>query len=691
MPPLVTFAQQGQIGIIALNNPPVNALSHGLRTSLCELLAQAFLDEAIRAVVIWCEGRTFVAGADIREFGKVALAPDVPEVVEFIDTAKKPVIAALHGTALGGGLELALACHYRVALASTRLGLPEVTLGLLPGAGGTQRLPRLIGVGGALELIVGGAPISAPKAHTLGLVDAIVAEPLRENAQAFAERVLLERRPLRRVSELVAKLEAPDQLEAYATRIAETSRGFLAPFHCIEAIKAAVDLPFAEGLVRERQLFVELMGSPQSKAQRHAFFGERDVAKTPDLPNDAPTRPLRSIALVGCGGRAHALAVALAAAGVPITLLANTQAELDVGVAAIRISAAAVDTGGGPGGADTEERTALLRCTLDAHCLSDADLIVEASATDVTAQRSNLARIDAAAKPGAIVATTLSFTDIDSIASCTKRADSVVGLHFHQGGAARVVENVRARDTAPDVSATALKLVKALGKIPVLVRGPVGSRMFTEYLREALLLLEEGALPEQVDRVLCDFGFRLGPFAHSDQSGLDIEWHRRKLRFDSLDDRAQACNLLDRICEQGRFGLEAGLGFYRYDAGGARTPDPTIEALLLLHCKERGILRRTIEDREIVERCLFAAINEGARLLEEGVAARPIEIDMIWIHGYAFPVYRGGPMFYADQLGLPSLRQAMLEYAAQPGLGHHRPAPLVERLASPAQAFYRGV
>ncbi|HEU5076282.1 MAG TPA: enoyl-CoA hydratase-related protein [Polyangiaceae bacterium] len=679
MPPLVTFAQHGQIGIIALNNPPVNALSHGVRKSLCELLAQAFANEAIRAVVIWCEGRTFIAGADIREFGKVPLAPDVPEVVEFIDTAKKPVIAALHGTALGGGLELALACHYRVALASTRLGLPEVTLGLLPGAGGTQRLPRLIGVGAALEMIVGGGLITAPKAHTLGLVDAIVAEPLRENAQAFAERVLLERRPLRRVSELVATLDAPGQLEAYASSIAQKSRGFLAPFHCIEAIKAAVDLPFTEGLARERQLFVELMGSPQSKAQRHAFFAEREVAKAPDLPDDTPTRPLGSIAVLGCGRLARAVARTFADAGLPVTLLADTQAELEDA------------TSGGLGSADPEARSAHVRCTLDASCLSDADLVVEASATDVTAQRSNLARIDAAAKPGAILATTLPYTDIDSIASCTKRSDSVVGLHFHRGGAARVVENVRARDTAPEVSATAMKLVKTLGKIPVLVRGPVGSRMFTEYLREALLLLEEGALPEQVDRVLCEFGFQLGPFAQSDQSGLDIEWHRRKLRFDSLDQRAQACNLLDRICEQGRFGVEAGLGFYRYDADGRPTPDPAIETLLVLHSKERGILRRTIGEREILERCLFAAINEGARLLEEGVAPRPIDIDMIWIHGYAFPVYRGGPMFYADQVGLPNIRQSMLEYAARPGLGHHEPASLLERLASQGQSFYRVV
>ena len=687
MSPLVTLEKYGNLGVVALNNPPVNALSHGVRKSLVELLARAFADASIEALVIWCEGRTFIAGADIREFGKTPLAPDVPEVVELIDTAKKPVIAALHGTALGGGLELALACHFRVALATTRVGFPEVTLGLLPGAGGTQRLPRLVGVAAALDLTVHGQLISAAQALALGLVDAVVEAPLRESALAFAETVLLDGRPVRRVSQLVARLDAPGQLDAYEASIAQRCRGFLAPFHCIEAIRAAVELPFGEGLLRERALFVELMDSSESKAQRHAFFAEREVTKVPGLPDDTAPRTLQSVVVVGCGTRARAIGACLAEAALSVTLLAGTQEELDSGVAALRVSSAG-EVHARLDGANTKVRWGSMSCSLDAGLLNDADLIVEAGAGDVTAQRSSLGRVDAVAKPGAILVATSPYADIDNIAACTKRPEAVVGVHFHQRGAARVVENIRARDTAPEVSATLMKLAKSLGKTPVLVRGAVGSRMFTEYLREALFLLEEGALPEQVDRVLHDFGFQTGPFAESDVDGLDIEWHRRKVRFDSLDQRARACSLLDQICEQGRFGLAAGAGFYRYDADGNPTHDPAIEDLLVLHSKDRGIVRRTISDQEILERCLFSLINEGARVLEEGVAPRPLDIDMIWIHGYGFPVYRGGPMFYADQLGLASVQGAMRGYAAEAWGVHQTPAPLIERLAHGLKGFY---
>lgn len=688
MTPLVTLTKHGNLGIVVLNNPPVNALSHGVRKALSELLLQAFADPSIAAVVLCCEGRTFIAGADIREFGKTPLPPDVPEVVELIDAATKPVIAALHGTALGGGLELALACQHRVALATTRVGFPEVTLGLLPGAGGTQRLPRLVGVGAALELIVKGKLISAAEAQALGLVDAVVEEPLQQSALAFAAAVLLEGRPQRRVSELVARLEAPEQLDAYRASIAEQSRGFLAPFHCIEAIRAAVELPFTEGLARERALFVELMDSPQSKAQRHAFFAEREVAKVPGLPEATATRTLRSAVVVGCGARARAIGACLADAALPVTLLASTREELDNGVAALRVSAAAGGASGEVDGAKARGRRGPMTCSLDAGLLKDADLIVEADAVDGAAQRAALGRIDAVAKPGSIVVTTSPYADIDNVAACTTRPTEVVGVELHQGGAARAVETIRAHDTAAEVSATLLKLVKSAGKLPVLVRGPVGSRMFGEYLREALFLLEEGALPEQVDRVLRDFGFQAGPFAECDRNGLEVEWQRRKLRFDSLHPRARACTLLDQICEQGRFGLRAGAGFYRYDADGNPTHDPAIEALVVVHSRDRGIVRRSISDQEILERCLFSLINEGARVLEEGVAARPLDIDMIWIHGYAFPVYHGGPMFHADQLGLARVCNAMLGYAAEPGGEHQTPAPSVERLAHALKGFY---
>lgn len=652
MSSLVTLTQHGAVAVVALDNPPVNALSHALRSALSETLARAFSDASIRAVVIWCEGRTFVAGADIREFGMTPLSPDVPEVIEFIASAEKPVVAALHGTALGGGLELALACHFRVAVASAKVGLPEVTLGLLPGAGGTQRLPRLVGVGAALDLIVNGTLISASKAHAIGLVDAIVEDPLREHATAFAERVSAEQRPLRRASELGAALDVPGQLEAFEAAVARKNRGFLAPFRCIEAIRAAVELPFRAGLARERELFVELMASPQSKAQRHAFFAEREVTKPP-ASDAASARKVQSVAVVGDGTRARAIAAWFAEARLAVTLRAASDDDGDQEAAADPVN--------------------------------DADLVIEAMADRLTARRSDLVRVAAVAKPGAILATTVACADIDVVAACTRRPQDVIGMHFHGATTPRVIENVRARDTAPEVSAAAMQLGKMLGKIPVLVRGPVGSRMFSEYLREALFLLEEGALPEQVDRVLYDFGFEMGPFARSDESGLDIEWQHRKVRFDSLDPRARACNLLDRICEQGRFGVKAGAGFYRYDASGNATPDPAIEALLALHSSERGIQRRAISDREILDRCLFALINEGATVLEEGLAHRPLEIDVIWMHGYSFPVYRGGPMYYADQLGLAGLQQAVIGYR---GPGHRTAASLVTRLIREGKGFY---
>jgi 3-hydroxyacyl-CoA dehydrogenase len=692
MTEVVTFTKQGSIGVIALNNPPVNALSHAVRSKLLEVCESAFADTSISALLLCCEGRTFVAGADIREFGKPPRAPDLPEVVEFLERARLPVIAAIQGSALGGGLELALACHFRVALGSARVGLPEVTLGILPGAGGTQRLPRLVGVRAALDMIVSGVPISAASAYRLGLIDEVVDGDLRAGALAFAQRVVAEQRAFRRVSELTAKLDEPDLLERYEASTAEKKPGLLAPLHCIQAVRAAIELPFADGLKRERELFVELMASPQAKALQHAFFGEREVAKVPGVPNDTPAREIGCAAVVGAGATGASIAMCFADARISVRLLDATQAELDRGLATIREHYADAVARDRLRQAQMDERLSRIRPTLSFDDLEDTDLVIEASCEELAAAREVFAKLDAVCKPTAILATNASGLDIDQLAATSMHPHEVMGMHFFTPvDQTRLLENVRGRRTAPEVCATAMKLGKLLGKIPVLVRasaGLVGERMLARQFREAFFLIEEGALPAQVDRVLCAFGFTMGPFMAIDLAGLDVAWCRRNAHFERLTPREKACNILEKVCEQGRLGQKTGDGFYRYDSELNATSDPAIEELIVKHSRERGISRRTISDREVLERCLYCLIDEGARILEQGIVARPLEIDMIWIHGYGFPVHRGGPMFYADQNGLRVIYQSILEHGRHAGAEYWTPAPLLERLANEGQGFY---
>lgn len=639
MTQLVTFTKQGNIGVLALDNPPVNALSHPVRVQLRELLSQAFAEPGVQALVICCEGRTFVAGADIREFGKPPLAPDLPELVEFLAAAERPVVAAIHGTALGGGLELALACHFRVALPNAKVGLPEVTLGILPGAGGTQRLPRLVGARAALDLIVGGAIVSASKARALGLIDELVEGDLKASAVAFAERVVAEGRPLRRVSELVAQLDSPSLFDDYERSIRQQSRGFLAPFRCIEAVRAAVELPFEQGLARERELFVELMASAESKAQRHAFFGEREVVKVKDLPADTPARDVKSAAVLGAGAAGASIAACFADARLPVTLLESTQTSLEAGLSSLRAAYADALSKGALTQTEMDERLSRIRPTLFYDDLSQVDLVVDALSEDGATARAVFAKLDAVCKPGAILATSTPHLDIDQLAAVTQRPGDVMGIAFRPLASVKLLENVRAPRTAPELCASAMKLGKSLGKLAVLSRGArgfVGDRMFERSLREAIFLTDEGASPQQVDRVLEDFGFPSGPFAVSASSGLDL-------------------TRLERTAS------------------------------------ERGIARGAVSDQEILERYLFAMIDEGARTLEAGAAARPLEIDMIWLHGYGFPVYRGGPLFYADQLGVSAVYEAAQKYQRKVGAEYWTPAPLLERLARAGHGFYGSV
>ena len=689
---VVSFSRQGNIGLITADNPPVNALSHAVRAGLKDAVAQALADDAVAAIVLACAGRTFFAGADIREFGKAIEEPNLTAVTQLIESGAKPVIAAIHGTALGGGLEVALACHFRVAAPDARVGLPEVKLGIIPGAGGTQRLPRLIGVKPALDMIVSGEHVAATKAHVYGLIDEIVEGDLTAAAIAYARRVLSEKRPIRRVRELGVRGAAPGMFDEYAKSIARKQRGFLAPFRAIEAVKAATELPFNAGMERERELFAELMASPQSKAQRHVFFAEREVGKIPGLPPDTKTRDVQSVGVLGAGTMGGGIAMSFANAGIPVTILDMNRQSLERGLGTIRKNYAASVAKGSLKQDEMDRRLAQIRPSLAYEDLKEADLVIEAVFEDMDVKKEVFARLDEVCKPGAILASNTSYLDINEIASVTRRPQDVLGMHFFSpANVMRLLENVRGARTAPEVYATAMAIGRKIKKVPVLVGvcdGFVGNRMLAQRSRECGFMLEEGALPQQIDRVLYEFGFPMGPFAVGDLAGLDVGWRNRQAHLDRLTPRERANDILDKICALGRHGQKTGAGFYKYDDKRNPTPDPLIEELIVNHSKERGIARRPIGEQEILERSLYSMINEGARILEEGIAARPLDIDIVWIYGYGFPVYRGGPMFHADQIGLKTIYDAILKYRAQVGAEYWEPAPLLEKLAQEGKGFY---
>ncbi len=692
MPEVVLFSKVGNIGLITVNNPPVNALSQAVRAGIQDGVTKGLADSEVAVMIILCEGRTFIAGADIREFGKPLLEPSLPKVVLCIEDSPKPVIAAIHGTALGGGLEIALGCHFRLALAGAKLGLPEVKLGLLPGAGGTQRLPRLVGVEAALEMIVSGNPISATKAKSLGVLDEIVEGDLKAAALGLAKKVIDERRPIRKISSLAATLENPTVFEDFASGIARKSRGFLAPFKCIEAVRAAVELPFAEGMKRESAIFLELYTSDQSKAQRHAFFAEREAAHIPGLPQDQPTREIKSVGILGAGTMGGGIAMCFANVGISVELLDVNQEFLDKGLSVISKNYASSVARGTIKQDEMEKRLSLIKPTLSYADLKDVDLVIEAVYEDMAIKKEVFGKLDSVCKKGAILASNTSYLNIDEIAKATGRPQDVMGMHFFSpANVMRLLENVRGAKTAPEVYATAMKVGKTIGKVPVLVGvcdGFVGNRMLAKRVRECNFLLEEGATPWQIDKVIYNFGFPMGHYAMGDLSGLDVGWRNRKANFAFITPREQACNILDQICEMGRFGQKTGAGFYKYDEKRNATPDPLIEELIIKHSRKVGIKRRVISDEEIIERTIYSMINEGAKILEEKIAARPHDIDVVWLYGYGFPVYRGGPMFYADQVGLEKVYEAILKYAKLVGAQYWSPSPLLEKLAKEGKGFY---
>ena len=686
---LVRYALDGIVAVISVNNPPVNALGIAVRTGLRDCIQRAAEDPGAAAVVIHCEGRTFFAGADISEFGKPPVSPILREVHELIENCPKPVIAAIHGTALGGGLETALACHYRVAVPDAKVGLPEVKLGILPGAGGTQRLPRLIGVEKAIEMICTGEPIGARQANEMGVIDAVVEGDLRASAIDFARRAVAEGRPLIKVrdrSRLVTEAaRRPELFHSAREHYARTRRNFIAPQHCISAIQAATEMAFDGGMRRERELFTELLNSNQSKAQRHFFFAERQANKIPDVPRDTPRRTIARAAVIGAGTMGGGIAMNFANAGIPCTIVETKQDALDRGMTTIRRNYEASAAKGRIGAADVETRMGLLKPSLKISDISDADLVIEAVFENMDLKKKLFAEIGTLAKPGAILATNTSTLDVNAIAKASARPESVIGLHFFSpANVMRLLEVVRGAKTAKDVIATCMDLAKRIGKVPVLAavcHGFIGNRMLHAYFNQAFALLYEGCQPQDVDKAIYDFGFAMGPFAMSDLAGLDVSWRVRQ-------ETGQTQPIADRLCELGRFGQKTGAGFYRYGPDG-RTPYPDAEVAAIVEKEglKRHGSRREIGDEEIVERCMLALVNEGAKILDEGIALRASDIDVTYVYGYSFPVYRGGPMFWADLKGLDTALEKIRGFNAA-GYGDvWKTAPLIERLVDEGGSF----
>jgi 3-hydroxyacyl-CoA dehydrogenase len=688
------YSVRGAVAAITFNNPPMNTLAHALRVDVLGCVQKAIDDPAIEALVLIGGGRAFCAGAEIREFNTPAAAasPNLRELIAAIEASPKAVVAAIHGVAMGGGLELAMGCHFRVASPGAQLALPEVKLGILPGAGGTQRLPRALGAARALEMIVSGNPLRPETVLGTPLIDEIVEGDLLKGALAFAGRTVAEKRLLRRLRDLEAKVENPESFFAQARKkIASDHRGFPAPVKCVDAVEAAVRLPFDEGVKFERRCFEELIASAESKALRHAFFGERAVAKIPDLPEDATTFDVRSAAVIGAGTMGGGIAMVFANAGIPVKLLELKRDALDKGLATIRRNYANSVARGKLTQEEMDRRLARISPTLAYDGLGDTDMVVEAVFEDMKAKKEVFAKLDTVMKKNAVLATNTSTLDVDEIARATARPEAVIGTHFFSpANVMRLLEIVRGAKTSKEVLATVMKLAKKLGKVGVVsgvCDGFIGNRMIERYLQQAGFLLDEGALPEQVDKALQDWGMAMGPFAMSDMAGNDIGWHIRKRRAVEHPGFSYS-KIPDRLCELARFGQKTGAGFYRYEPGG-RTPipDPAVEKLIGDYRSEAGIKPRAFGDKEIVERCVFALVNEGARILEEGIALRAVDIDMVYLTGYGFPRYRGGPMFYADTVGLKNVVAAMQKYSN----GYHgecwQAAPLLAKLAAEDKTF----
>jgi 3-hydroxyacyl-CoA dehydrogenase len=680
----VDLRRDGDVAVVTADNPPVNALKHEVRAGLAQALAQARDDAAVKAVVIACAGRTFFAGADITEFGKPPQAPSLHDVIAAIEAMPKPVVAALHGTALGGGFELALACHFRVAVPAARVGLPEVKLGLLPGAGGTQRLPRLVGPEKALQMIVTGEPIGAAEARADGIVDEVVAGDLIAAAVDFARRVVREGRPFRLVRDREEKLIGEGFADA-AEVLTRRLRGREAPAACVEAVRNAIVLPFEEGLRREAELFRQLVNGDQSKAQRHIFFAEREAAKVPDMPEATRPRQITRGAVIGAGTMGGGIAMCFANAGIPVTVVETARDLLQKGLDRVAANYRTTASRGGLTADEMERRLGLINGVTELEAVAGADVVIEAVFEEMDVKKRVFADLDRVATPDALLATNTSTLDVNEIARVTARPQEVLGMHFFSpANVMRLLEIVRGAETSFEALASAIALGRRLGKVPVTVGvcyGFVGNRMLARRSVETERLLLEGALPQEIDAAVTGFGFPMGPCAMMDLAGLDVGWRIRK-------GRGEQALIEDALCEAGHYGQKTGKGYFRYEAG-SRTPiaDPEVEKTILEASSRLGINRRPIGQEEIVERMILPMINEGARILDEGIASRPGDIDVIWVHGYGWPVWRGGPMYYADRLGLPHVRDRLAFYADRSRDESLQPAPLLQRLAAERRGF----
>ena len=652
--PILTH-KHGDVLIILSNNPPVNALSTAVRQGLVDAIATAEADDSVKAVVIACEGQTFFAGADITEFGKPPQQPWLPVVVDTIENCSKPVVAAIHGMALGGGLEVALACHYRVADRNAKLGTPEVKLGLLPGAGGTQRLPRVAGVKKALQMCATGNPIGAKEAFDCGLADRLIEGDLIPHAVGYAEEVR-DVRPLAKSSQRNDKVEAvePAVFDDFRKANAKRFRGFEAPEANIRAVKVATEKPYTEGVIEERKLFMELMGGEQSAAQRYFFFAERKAAKIEGLPDHIEPRPVRKVGVIGAGTMGGGISMNFLSADIPVTIIEMDQAALDRGTGLMRSNYESSAAKGKLTGEQVSKAMGLLTRTLDFSALTDCDLIIEAVYEDMDVKKDVFSRLDRIAKPGAILASNTSYLDINEIAAVTSRPGDVVGMHFFSpANIMKLLEVVRGDQTAADVLLTAMSIGKRIRKVPVVAgvcHGFIGNRMLMPRQREATKLLLEGATPEQIDRVHVEFGMPMGPFQMADLAGVDIGWHRDPNRIETVR---------DALCAIERWGQKKGAGFYDYDEKRRPTPSPVVQQIVEDFAKKQGIECRAISDEEIVERTLYTMVNEGAKILEEGIAQRASDVDVVWVYGYGWPVYRGGPMYWADSKGLDTIIEGL--------------------------------
>jgi 3-hydroxyacyl-CoA dehydrogenase len=681
---VVNYVIDGNIGVITVNNPPVNALSQAVRQGLLEAIRATASDDT-EAVVIHCEGRTFIAGADIKEFGKPHAEPLLPDLLNEIEASEKVVVAALHGTALGGGFETALCCHYRIALDSAKVGLPEVKLGLLPGAGGTQRAPRLAGVEASLELMLSGTPIPADRAAESGLVDRVVSADLLAEALSYARHLDEKKAPVRRTSELAVENVDSSVFDAVSAGLGKRARGQTAPSRIVECVQNAVTMSFADGQKRERELFSECMQDPQSAALRHMFFAERVAHKVAGLSDDAPLRDVKCVGIIGGGTMGGGIAMSFANAGIPVTLVEINNKALQRGLAIIDKNYAGSVKRGKLSDGKAADCRGLISGATDYSALSDVDLVIEAVFEDPELKKDIFARLDRACKPGAILATNTSYQDVNEIAAATKRPQDVLGMHFFSPAhIMKLLEVVRAEKTADDVLTTVMALAKRIRKVAVVsgvCYGFIGNRMLQGYFREAQLCLIEGGLPESIDAALYDWGMAMGPISVGDLAGLDVGYKAREALPEAERGDPAAYRVPDVLVEAGRLGQKSGKGFYSYDAETRkRSSDPEVQAIIEREAAALGIERRPIDADEIVDRLIYALVNEGMRILEEGIAQRPGDIDVVYVYGYGFPAWRGGPMHYADAVGLEVVLARIEEFRGRFGDDNWTPAPLLEKL-----------